>query len=495
MFATSAPVLSPQQLDWQFPLVQAEFFTHKLSAPANAIAQSHDWLVVAVGRTVMLHRFKQLDWSRPHREFSIGFIPQHLLLAGMDSRYIIAINTDGHYEVYDRVNLEAVQHGRFSHHRADSQYQIVSQQYLLASSDSNLYFYSTTSMAQPLMQSSMPGKICAVACHQASSTFYCVSQNDKLHITPLQLRSGIENRLPPASYPMQFVGLSCAGNHLMLQGLRADGQLRLMTYDLPDLQLVAVQEKSLAYEGLSSIHPTQPWAATDLGNGLLIWDTQRFVPIALIQFPPPLAITALSWLDSGQLLFVHGDTIELWSFRSTETPFLNAYTPQTIKALQDFQRWVTVQRSAVGISFIVGEESIGKTAIARAFSEYNFANTLHMVVPEAANAEIKAILFPHLNANHRLIFLDQAENLSLELISELQQIAQQEGISLVLITRHVPDIEAVPVYQFFPIDERVNLGDVAAYFAPEQGRHRHYIKQVKPILEASARRRTIQAAT
>jgi hypothetical protein len=494
MSAISTPLSTSQRLDWQLPLVQAEFFSHKLPGAASAVASTNDWLVVAVQRSLVLHRLKQLNWQQPHREFQIGFIPQHLLLAGMDGRYIIAINNDGYFEVYDRVNLEMVHNGKFNHHTPDSQYQIVCQQYLFASAGSNLYLYSIASMVQPLMQSQVTGKICAVAFHPPSSTFYCVSQDRQLHITPLQILGGVKSRFQTASHPMQFVGLSCAGDRLLLQVFSTDGQLRLMMYDLPDFRLIGQQEKSLAYQGVSSIHPTQPWAATDLGNGLLVWDTQLFDPIALLQFPPPLSIQALTWLDSGQLLFVHGDMIELWSFAPTEIPFINAYNSLTIRALQDFSRWVNVQRSTLGISFIVGEELIGKTAIARAFAEHNFASTLYIVVPDASDSEIKDVLWPYLNVNDRQIFLDQAENLSLELIIEIHQIAQQEEISVVLITRHTPEICA-PIYRFFPIDEWVDLADVAAYFAPVPARHRHYLQQIKPTLEASARRRAMQIAT
>jgi hypothetical protein len=492
MFATSTSIISPQKLDGHFPLVQAEFLSHKLPAAASAVAQSNEWLAIALDHEIILHRFKQMVWERPHRTLRIGFIPQHLLMGGIDDRYIITINTDGHYEVYDRVNLETVQHGKFAYHDADSQYQIVCQQYLLITTGRNLCLYSVGALTQPVAQFTVRGKVCATSVQQSSLTFYCVSQEaDTMYITPIQILGGIKRRLLPSAYAMQFVSLSSAGDHLLLQALTSDGQLRLMTYNLPDLQLVDQQEKSLAYQGQSCLHPSQSWAATDLGNGLLIWDTQTFDPIALLQFPPPLAIIALSWLDSGQLLFVHGDTVELWSFRPTETPFLNAYHSLTIKALQDFQHWVNLQRSTSGVSYLVGEASIGKTAIVRAFTKYNFASTLYLVVPEVAEVEIKTVLKPYLNGGYRQIFLDQAENLSLDLIIELHQIAQQEGISIVLVT-HYTLHDRVPVYQFSPIEESVDFQNVSAYFGPREGRHLHYLYQIKPILEASARRRTIQ---
>jgi hypothetical protein len=502
----SAPTASP----FQSPLINGEVYTHDLAGAVTVIAHSDDWLAIGLGNALRLYRLKNFNWHHQHRQIDLGMTPRYLLFGGMDSHYLIAINEANHYEVWDRVSAKLQTVGKFTQHISATQYQIINQQYLLATSDSTLRLYALKQLVppgsdilsyplefrpEPIAQVTVGGDLCAVVFHSPSQTILCASQSSQmLTLTAIAAADGQLVPLPTGkTYPLQFVGLSCTENQLLLQALSLDGPLRLMLFDLPDLHLCGVQEKSLAYQGKTVLCPVQPWAMTDLGSGLLLWDTRLESPLGWIPFPTPNPAAAIAWLNHGKFLFIHGPIAEMWSFESNELPFISRYTPPTTAVLKNFQRWMQLQRQCPGIAVCLGETGTGKTAILRAYSDLNFADTLYLETPtDATLVDLRARLWQYLRPEFGQIILDQAERLPSELIAEIIQITQQRQISVILVTTMMPDVE-VPIYRDFPLQETVDWQKISAFFAPIEQRQRLYLQQVKPVLERTARKQLAQS--
>jgi hypothetical protein len=236
----SAPTASP----WQSPLINGEVYTHDLAGAVTAIAHSDDWLAIVIGQALRLYRLKHFNWNYQHRQINLGMTPRHLLFGGMDSRYLITIDDANHYEAWDRVSAKLQTVGEFVQHPAATQYQIINQHYLLATSGSTLRLYPLNWLVpngsdllayplefrpEPIAQATVSGDLCAVTFHAPSQTIFCASYSlQTLTLTPIAAADG---QLVPlstgTSYPLEFVGLSCTENQLLLQVLSLDGQLRL----------------------------------------------------------------------------------------------------------------------------------------------------------------------------------------------------------------------------------------------------------------------------
>jgi hypothetical protein len=122
-------------------LFQSSKQSYQFQSKIIAIAIAGDYLAIVVGHDLLFYALNAVNWHQPHQRIPLAAQPQHLLLAGIDSRYIITITAQSRYEVWDRVSANLVSHGFFPQCH-DTHYQVLNQQYILAVHDASLNLYA-----------------------------------------------------------------------------------------------------------------------------------------------------------------------------------------------------------------------------------------------------------------------------------------------------------------------------------------------------------------
>jgi hypothetical protein len=488
------------------PFFQQTKQSYQFRSDITATAIAGDYLAIVVGRDLLFYGLNAINWHQPHRRIPLAAQPQHLLLAGIDSRYIITITAQSRYEVWDRVSANLVSHGFFPQWQC-TQYQVINQQYILAAHDSSLDLYSLTDLTQPLKTLRVKGEILDCQFHASTRTLYCAAQQGENLLLSEIAMSGAEMQqtslLP--TYPMRFVGLSVSSSTLLLQAITREGQLRVMTFDLPGLRLESTVEKSPAYYGATTINPAMPWAMTNLGNGVLIWDIISHSPIGLIESPVSQAIQC-QWVDIQSFVLTHGPMIELWHIAHTPYPYLESHQPLTALALDDFKSWM--QNQPVGVSILLGEAAIGKSAIVQAYighrpnalyvkaapncDELTLLKRLLEVLSTDFNVEsqlpipeLQSVLRAYLHDFDDIV-LDQFERLDPMASNGVMNFLDTTSLRILLVTTAIPDIDT-PTYRCFPIEERLDWPSVSRFFAPTATQYQFFVESIKPNLEQAAR--------
>jgi hypothetical protein len=488
------------------PFFQRTKQLYQFRSAITAMVIAGDYLAIIVGRDLLFYGLNAVNWHQPHRRIPLAAQPQHLLLAGIDSRYIITITAQSRYEVWDRVSANLVSHGFFPQWQC-THYQVINQQYILAAHDSSLDLYSLTDLTHSLKTLRVKGEILDCQFHASTKKLYCATQQGENLLLSEIVMSGAEMQqisLVP-NYPMRFVGLSVSRSTLLLQAITREGQLRVMTFDLPGLRLASTVEKSPAYHGATTINPAMPCALTDLGDGVLIWDTASHSPIGLIESTVTQAIQC-HWLDVQSFILTHGRTIELWHINHTPYPYMESHQALTVLALDNFKSWM--QNQSVGISVLLGESMIGKSAIVQAYIRHQ-PNTLYLEVAPNCDEltllkrlldvlsadfavesqlpipELQALLRVYLRGFNSLV-LDQFEQLNPTAMNAVMNFLDTTSLQILCVTTAIPDFD-VPTYRYFPIAEQLDWPSVSRFFAPISKQYQFFLQSIKPNLEQAAR--------
>jgi hypothetical protein len=488
------------------PFFQATKQVHQFRSDILAMAIAENHLAVVVGRELLLYDLKHFDGTQPHRCIPLSAQPEHLLLAGIDHRYIIMITAQSRYEVWDRISSTLVSHGFFPQ-QPGTKYQVINQQYILAYHDSVFDLYAVTDLSCPIKTQQLKGEILTCQFHPMTQKLYCVSlYRDNLRLTEICLFSTTipEIAVLPTD-PMQFVGLTVSSSMLLLQVITREGQLCVMTFDLPGLRLVSTVEKSPAYYGPTTMNPVMPWVLTDLGDGVLIWDAIAQSPIGIIESAVTQAIQC-HWVDFQSFVLTDSHTIELWTLSHRPCPELACDQALTRLALDTFKTWM--QNRSVGVSVLLGEDGIGKSAIVQAYIRYQPYTLYLELEPDAdelsllrgflevlsanfeADArlplpEIRSVIRSYLHDVEYLV-LEQCEHLSPKAMQAMLDFLDTTNLKILLVTLTIPDFVA-PTYRFFPIEERLDWDAVSRFFAPAQTQWQLFSQSIQPQLAQADR--------
>jgi AAA domain len=479
---------------------------------------SGQWLAAVIEQRLVIYSIKQL--SEPRRIFNLSIQPCHLLFAGVDHRYVLVIDHQGAYELWDRVTSAKSAMGglpldpKFA---ATARYQVIGQRHLGMLVGQHLICCAITALDQAVTHTPLPGDIQAIHYHESSDRLYLVYHDPcgDLVLATVALLPDRQLHIH-AQYPgWQFVGMSLAANLLFLQVHDRDGQLRLVQFTVPDLVLESSRHKSLAYEGDLAVNPSRPWLLSNLGTGILLSDYSTDMPIGLIEWHQPSPVAFMQWQSPDTCLLVHGTTIEQWVFKPQLQGHSQGFYPETINALTRLRHWL--EQSAVNalIGVILGERASGKTDLIQAYATWNqlpvqYANlpshcTLTMVMQIMANLigiapetvagctvhDLSMLVMAQENCPGQII-LDHAENLMPEVLPILLKQFQTRQFSLVLVTNTALGNAVGDTYYLHPLKQSLDLEQVARFYAPTPQQDRWFLDSVQPLLTAAARQQRDQ---
>jgi hypothetical protein len=492
---------------------------YKLPGQPTLVQLSGQWLAAVMEQRLVMYSTKQL--STPRRIFNLSIQPCHLLFAGVDHRYILVIDDQGAYELWDRVTSTKSATGRLSLDSklaATAHYQVIGQRYLGMLVGQCLICAAITALDQAVTHTPLPGDIQAIHYHESSDRLYLVYHDFCGDLVLATMALSLDRQLNiQAQYPgWQFVGMSLATNRLFLQVHDRDGQLRLVQFTLPDLVLESSRHKSLAYQGDLALNPSMPWLLTDLGTGILLLDYSTDTPIGLIEWHQPSAVSLMQWNSPDSCLLVHGTTIEQWVFKPQLQGHSQGFYPETIEALTHLRHWL--QQAVVNpqVSVILGERASGKTDLIQAYATWNqslvqYASlpphcTLAMVlrivcdlmgiVPEGAvGCAVDDLHGLGLAPGNRCvqIILDHAENLLPEVMPTLIKLAHIRQLSFVLVTNIALGNAIGDIYYLHPLKQSLDLAQVSRFYAPATRQNRWFLDSVQPLLTAAAQQQRSQS--
>jgi hypothetical protein len=473
---------------------------------------SGQWLAAVIEQRLVIYSIKQL--SEPRRIFNLSIQPCHLLFAGVDHRYVLIIDHQGAYELWDRVTSAKSAMGGLPLDpklAATARYQVIGQRYLGMLVGEHLIGCAITALDQAVTHTPLPGDIQAIHYHESSDRLYLVYHNSCGDLVLATVALSADRQLHiHAQYPgWQFIGMSLAANLLFLQVHDRDGQLRLVQFMLPDLVLESSRHKSLAYQGDLAVNPSMPWLLTNLGTGILLSDYSTDMPIGLIEWHQPSAVSLMQWNSPDSCLLVHGTTIEQWVFKPQLQGHSQGFYPETIEALTHLRHWL--QQAVVNpqVSVILGERASGKTDLIQAYATWNQSLVQYVSLPPHCTlAMVLRIvcdlmgIAPEVIAGRAVddlyglgrapgdrcvqIIFDHAENLLPEVMPTLIKLAHIRQLSLVLVTNIALGNAVADIYYLHPLKQSLNLAQVARFYAPATRQNRWFLDSVQPLLTAAA---------
>ncbi len=492
---------------------------HQLPGLPTLVQTAGQWLAAVIDQRLMIYSIKQL--TEPRRIFNLSIQPCHLLFAGVDHRYVLVIDHQGAYELWDRVTSAKSAMGGLPLDpklAATARYQVIGQRYLGMLVGQRLTCAAITALDQVVTHTPLPGAIQAIHYHAASDRLYLVYDNLDRDLVLATVGLAADQQLHiHAQYPgWQFVGMSLAATLLFLQVHDRDGQLRLVQFTLPDLVLESSRHKSLAYQGDLAVNPAMPWLLSDLGTGILLSDYCTDMPIGLIECHQ-LPVAFMQWQSPDTCLLVHGTTIEQWVFKPQLQGHSQGFYPETIKALTRLGHWLEQSAMNASIGVILGERASGKTDLIQAYATWNqllvrYASlpsrcTVTMVMQIIANLmgiapetiagctvhDLSALVIAQWDGTEQII-LDHAENLMPEVLPNLIKRCQTWQFSLILVTNTALGDAVGDTYYLHPLKQSLDLEEVARFYAPIPQQNRWFLDSVQPLLTAAAQQQRYQTS-
>jgi hypothetical protein len=488
--------------------MQAEHWRYQLPGIPTAARQAGQWVIVAIQQQIFLYNLGQLD--RPRRTLQMKIAPKHLLFAGVDQRYVIAIDALGNYELWDRVtSLQWSQGQLFTMPKLAEMafYEVIAQRYLLVAIGKHCWWYSIASMDQPIAKTEFSGTIEALQVHEALNRFYVVykdGSNLMIESVPMSREPTLRSKLQYSK--MQFSSMNVAGDKLLLQVYDQHEQIRMMQFDLLNFSLESSYYKSMAYQANSVLNPLHPWVLTPLPSGLLLSDHKLNYPIAYIDYDHSLSVQMMTWTAPDKALMLSGDEVSVWKFHPQRDT--QGFNPETIQRLTELQKWLEAGETDPQVRLLYGEQSIGKTFLCRAYAHWNFPKMLYLTsfstwdwkallrqlciclcpdkdLTSLAAEELLDLFIAHADPGTQIL-LDHAEQLAEEIISHLFVLSQNQGLSIVLVTHTMPTYPVDTSY-LQPIEQSVAFHRLAQFYAPTTIQHRLFVDSIRPILDDAAR--------